>query len=174
MPLVTRRAASRRHRALQRHPYSSSDKETKYHPDPYQVALEHFPEQKTTEHHAYLYTDHGFERAHFAGPGTHLLQRLHQEPLTEVDKAAKIHDLRIGLLHPRASTMKADQEMLSSVINADDYLWNKLVVGVPMGFKVLANYVIPTADDPRWFQGKKRYPLKYFLYRQEFNKLNDK
>jgi hypothetical protein len=136
-----------------------------------QLAVKEFP-ARSTEYHAPLWKDGHFVKANFAGPGTHILERLNQEPISEVDRAAKIHDLEIGLQNPHGTTRFADERLLKSIYSSNDNVWNKTVVGLPIALKVAANYLIPGVESPSLFQtSSDRKPLKLYLYRQQFNKL---
>lgn len=63
--------------------------------------------------------------ANYAGPGTHLLERIKagDPPLTEVDRISQAHDIRYSLARSAADVRAADLKMLDELSRARD---NKL------------------------------------------------
>lgn len=111
--------------------------------------------ETTREISAPLITKKGLQFAQFAGPGTHILSKLHTRPVSGVDRAAKIHDLRYAMAKNSDDVSAADREYIKNVASSGDNLYNKFVTAVPVMFKMGVNHVIPSTAD--WFTGGNNY-----------------
>lgn len=99
----------------------------------------------TGERHMILKTPAGFKTANWAGPGTHVLDRLrdgNSEPLTVTDAISKAHDIDYSLATDLDKVRKADRRMLANLATAAkagaDSRLNLGLASAAIGLKVFA------------------------------------
>jgi hypothetical protein len=102
-------------------------------------------EETSFEFHAPLFVRGKFKKARFAGPGTHIIERLDQDPLTDSDRAAKIHDIEYALAKNYKDVSKADKDYLARIWKSDDNLFNQTVSSLPIALKHGLNELVPAS-----------------------------
>lgn len=74
------------------------------------------------EKHIFMPTPYGLTKANFAGPGTHIQQRLNRgdQGINQIDKIAKAHDIAYYHAKSKDDIRRADNAMIKAVKKVDD------------------------------------------------------
>jgi hypothetical protein len=98
------------------------------------------------EKHIPLYINGKFVSANFAGPGTHVEERLRRgdKPLTETDKISLAHDLRYSLATSGQQISTADRMMVNKLGTVTDHAFNKYPSKLAIGAKYHAEKLFGT------------------------------
>lgn len=103
-------------------------------------------EETTVERHMTLTFENGTTAvANFVGPGTHLYRKVREniQPLSEVDRAARAHDIRYALADNDTDIKIADEKMMSTLWriykNKTDTVSNVLKTAILLKCKMLAD-----------------------------------
>jgi hypothetical protein len=118
------------------------------------------------EIHAPLYVNGKFRAGNYAGPGTNLVERLKDEsqPISDVDKISKAHDIRYSLAKTPEDINRADKQMLKSLYKSNDSLINRVPAGIAIGAKYGINKMF----------GKMIYPKVHQLNTEAWSKAEDR
>lgn len=131
------------------------------------------------ENHIPLKTPNGIRLASYAGPGTHIEERIKKgiEPLTSTDKAAKAHDLRYLLAKNENDIRNADNKLIKATEKINngklpkDYKINTFAVRNAMKAKKFGEDIGVFGKDTFTKTGSNLNPEEEEFLKNELDKL---